>query len=257
MTIMRRTIGRTVLTALLAATGIAPVVFAAGLDLGRSGIGLRQPRPAAHLAESAVGGNAFGTWQATADGHAVYSGVRERSGALLPAQESFAGIAYTVSSSLAASLELAVSDPTAIAPRRYALAGRLHAPAGSGGLSVGLTYRLYDDRSLGMRSVPNGGAVADGYALVPVRAPGTGLGPSYQLQLQYQYSASTTFGLVLGRELETYTPAFDRAGTGLRQFSFSGQHWLTPSWALSYDLLSDDPGSLRLQGLRLGMRYRF
>ena len=46
-------------------------------------------------------------------------------------------------------------------------------------------------------------------------------------------------------------------GAGLRQFSFTGQHWLTPSWALSYDVLSSDPSSFRLQGLRLGARYRF
>ena len=43
-----------------------------------------------------------------------------------------------------------------------------------------------------------------------------------------------------------------------RQFSFTGQHWLTPSWALSYDILSHDVASpLKLQGLRLGVRYRW
>jgi hypothetical protein len=77
------------------------------------------------------------------------------------------------------------------------------------------------------------------------------------LQLHYQYNPTTTFGLVLGRELETFTAGFDSPGAGSRQFSFTGQHWLTPSWALSYDVLSNDPSSFRLQGLRLGVRYRF
>jgi hypothetical protein len=41
-----------------------------------------------------------------------------------------------------------------------------------------------------------------------------------------------------------------------------GQHWLTPAWALSYDVLYNDPANmstLRLQGLglRMGVRYRF
>ena len=57
-------------------------------------------------------------------------------------------------------------------------------------------------------------------------------------------------GLLEGRELETFTSGFDSVATGSRQFSFTGQHWLTPSWALSYDVLSNDPSSLRLQGLR-------
>ena len=64
-------------------------------------------------------------------------------------------------------------------------------------------------------------------------------------------------GSCSGRELETFTAGFDSPGAGLRQFSFTGQHWLTPSWALSYDVLSNDPSSFRLQGLRLGVRYRF
>jgi len=44
--------------------------------------------------------------------------------------------------------------------------------------------------------------------------------------------------------------------------SLENTGWLTPSWALSYDLLSGDlagPSTLRLQGLglRFGVRYRF
>jgi hypothetical protein len=62
--------------------------------------------------------------------------------------------------------------------------------------------------------------------------------------------------------METYASAFDPAGAYPRQVSFTGQHWLTSSWALSYDVVSGDissPSPLRLQGmgLRLGMRYRF
>jgi hypothetical protein len=62
--------------------------------------------------------------------------------------------------------------------------------------------------------------------------------------------------------METYSPAFDPTAAYPRQLSFTGQHWLTSSWALSYDLLSGDlasPSTLRLQslGLRFGVRYRF
>ena len=94
---------------------------------------------------------------------------------------------------------------------------------------------------------------------MPLRQPGAGFAPSYQLQMSYQHSAASTFGLALGREVETFTPFLDSSSSSQRQFAFTGQHWLTPSWALSYDLQPHDITSpLRLQGLlRLGVRYRF
>jgi hypothetical protein len=76
--------------------------------------------------------------------------------------------------------------------------------------------------------------------------------------MSYLYGNSSAFGLALGREIETYTPYVDATGAA-RQLTFMGQHWLTPSWALSYDVLTGDPANPRLQdvGLRLGVRYRF
>jgi len=58
--------------------------------------------------------------------------------------------------------------------------------------------------------------------------------------------------------VESHAPNLESAGQ--RQFTFTGQHWLTPSWALNYDVLTYDLASpLRSQNLRLGlgMRYRF
>ena len=133
--------------------------------------------------------------------------------------------------------------------RRYGLAGQVQSPLSNGkALSVGLKYRVFDS-DFGQRAGPVGEiSSATAYTLAP----------SYQVQMSFQYSASGTLGLAVGRELETYTPYVD-SGAG-RQLTLTGQHWLTPTWALSYDLLTSDPTSpLRLQGLglRLGMRYRF
>jgi len=160
------------------------------------------------------------------------------------------------------SFETAVAQESSIAPRRYSLSGRVDAPLSAGrGLSVGLQYRMYEPGGalpLALAGDPGWTAGIQPYGLG--RVPGAGLGPSYQLQLSYQYSAASTFGLALGRELETFTPGFDVPGNGTRQLTFTGQHWLTPSWALSYDVLSSDPANpFRLQGLglRLGVRYRF
>jgi hypothetical protein len=41
-------------------------------------------------------------------------------------------------------------------------------------------------------------------------------------------------------------------------WSVGGQHWLTPSWALTYDLVQHEQGALsRKQGLQLGVRRNF
>jgi len=63
----------------------------------------------------------------------------------------------------------------------------------------------------------------------------------------------------LGREVEKITPFLNLGASDQRQYMFTGQNWLTPSWALSYDLQPlDIANPLRLQGLlRLGVRYRF
>jgi hypothetical protein len=64
----------------------------------------------------------------------------------------------------------------------------------------------------------------------------------------------------MGRDLETPSSPYDLSTNSPRQVSFTGQHWFTPTWALSYDVLTSDPGNLsRIQGygLRFGVRYHF
>ena len=115
-------------------------------------------------------------------------------------------------------------------------------------LSVGIKYQLYEADLVGPGDVP------------PVI--GHTLAPGYQVRLGYQHSALSLFGLAIGRDADLYSSAFDPTAPYPRQLSFTGLHWLTPSWAVSYDVLSadlDSPSPLRFQGLglRFGLRYRF
>lgn len=248
-----------ILPALLLAGSAVPSLAANGLSTERAGLGLKRPAAVAGSTPIQAWGSEFSLAAPVAEtSTTAYGGLRDRTRLGLAAVESFGGIAYAFSDRIAASLELGMIEGTALAPRRYSLSGQLQSAFDSeSSVSIGLAWRVYEP-DYGAR--PGGAldmAPANGYSLVPVRTPGTGLGPSYQLQLHYHYSPATTFGLVLGREVETFTAGFDSSGAGSRQFSFTGQHWLTPSWALSYDVLSNDPSSFRLQGLRLGVRYRF
>lgn len=115
-------------------------------------------------------------------------------------------------------------------------------------LSVGIKYQLYEAEPVGPGDAP------------PVN--GHALAPGYQVRLGYQHSAFSLFGLAIGRDADISSSAFDPNAPYPRQLSFTGLHWLTPSWAVSYDVLSadlDSPSPLRLQGLglRFGLRYRF
>ncbi len=82
----------------------------------------------------------------------------------------------------------------------------------------------------------------------------------HRFQLNYHYTGRSSFGLAYseGRDFDAFGPAQGFAGIDTRNWSLGGQHWLTPSWALTYRLVNQDPsGYYRRQGLRLGIRHDF
>jgi hypothetical protein len=228
-----------------------------GLSHERTGLGLK---PATRVAaEAAPGNEVVQAWQERrASDYALYGGARGVPLTGLRPAESYAGIVHALAGDWGVSLEGGYIPETLLTPRRYALTGQVHTALSDGQvLSVGLKYRVYD-AEVTQRNGAADNLIGTGYTLAPYRLPGAMPPSSYQLQFSYQYSTASTFGLAVGRDLETYTPYFELPGSGPRQFSLTGRYSLTPSWALSYDLLSQDAMSpLRVQGLRLGVRYRF
>ncbi len=243
----------------LAIAGAAGAAAAADEWWGtRGGLGLKSPEetpaPSSYLAP---GGDPAVGWPVRHPfDYALYGGLRELPRLGLRSTETVGGVFYPLSDAWKSSLEAGVAPESWLAPRRYSLSGQVRtALAGGRGISVGLQYRVYETGGALAGEPP--GVIGSGYAPGIARTPGAALAPGYQLQLNYQYSPASSFGLALGRDVETYTPFSEVPGGGLRQFTFTGQYWLTPSWALSYDVLSGDPANLRVQGLRLGIRYRF
>lgn len=170
--------------------------------------------------------------------------------------ESYGGVLYRLAENWGSSLEAGVTQDTLFTSRRYSLFGQLHTTLFAGReLSLGLKY-VHDSSqaSLVGLSGESSAGVAGGDAL----APRFGGGASYQLQLSYLYGVRNTVGLAYssGRELEYFGLPYD-ALADTRQFMLTGQHWLSPNWALNYDLYSPDSNLFRRQGLRLGLRYRF
>jgi len=158
----------------------------------------------------------------------------------------YGGVTYALPRGWGSSIAAGYTPESVLAPRQYALAGEVRtALSDHKALSVGIKYRVYD---------------ADPGP--PGEASGIGFAPGYQVRLGYQHSALSLFGLAFGRDADLYASALDPTAPYPRQLSFTGLHWLTPSWAVSYDVLSgdlDSPSSLRFQGLglRFGLRYRF
>ncbi len=243
--------GVRILAGLCAVTLTGAAAAQIGLWNDRGGVGLRPSTPEA---PASSGSSLSGTQPSPSRHYELYRGVREVPRAGSPAPEAYSGVAYSLSRRWESSLEAGVVPESASVPRRYSLAGELGtALSGGQSVGVGLKFRQYDTTS---GTLPYGalrGGVDSAYALVP-----SALDSSYEVRLNYRYGVSSSVGLALGRDLETLTPGLDSPANGERQLMFTGQHWLTPSWGLTYDLLSDEPGnSMRVQGLRLGVRYRF
>jgi len=243
-----------------ALTAAVPLLCAAQARLSyeHSGLGLKQQAEVA--AELPFSGEAAQLWQTRhPSDFSLYGGARELARIGLGPAEKYGGVAYALPRGWGSLFEAGYTPESVFAPSRYALTGQVHtALSDRKALSVGIKYSVYDI-DLGTRG---DAPLTNGYTLAPSRIPAAGFAPGYQLQFGYQHSAFPSFGLALGRETETYSSAFDPTGAYPRQLSFTGQHWLTSSWALSYDLLSADvpsPSTLRLQGLglRFGVRYRF
>lgn len=241
---------------MLAAAGVAGHCVAQGLSPQTSGIGLRtEGRSSAPLAE-ALSASEAALWQSRPD-FTLFGGARDLPAFGLGPAEAYSGVAYALPRGWgSSSLEAAYAQESLFAPRRYAVSGQLRTEVGTTpgrALSAGIKYRVYDTET---GRGPLEPTPHNGYSLATPREPG------YQLQFSYHHSETSSFGLALGRDVETYTSSFDPTSTAPRQLTFMGQHWLTPTWALSYDVLYNDPANmstLRLQGLglRLGVRYRF
>jgi hypothetical protein len=209
----------------------------------------------AATADLSAGGHAanLADAQQNRESYTLYGGVREVPRLGPQATESYGGVLYPLAENWGSSLEAGVSQESQ--PRRYSLTGQLHTTLSAGHeLSLGLKYR-YDTPQAPF--VGPGSESATGIANGPLSSRFGG-GASYQLQLNYLYGVRNTVGLAYssGRELEYFGLPYD-ALADARQLMLTGQHWLSPNWALNYDVYAPDSNLLRRQGLRLGLRYRF
>jgi hypothetical protein len=192
----------------------------------------------------------------------LYSGTRSFPSLDASPSQAVGGILYPLSGSWFSTFESSVDTASARPFRGYGLVGQLHrALPGGWNMSLGLHYNVSET---GTTRSPSGSVEA-----IPLGARAWSLYPpavsssstaGYELRLNYRYGERNMLGLTYGSGSEfEYTRQFlgMQPGDG-RQFGVTGEHWLSPDWALNYGVMaSEQIGQHRGQGLRLGLRYRF
>ncbi|WP_197053263.1 YaiO family outer membrane beta-barrel protein [Litchfieldella xinjiangensis] len=97
------------------------------------------------------------------------------------------------------------------------------------------------------------------YTLNVSDVEGAGRPVGHDLGLDYYYSGPSSVGLraSLGREEEA-VPGGDVVTTDVHSLSLRGRHWLTPQWAMSWELGHLSQGRLYdRRGIQLGIRHAF
>jgi YaiO family outer membrane protein len=92
------------------------------------------------------------------------------------------------------------------------------------------------------------------------RGEGLSLSGAHRFEVSYLYGDRNTIGLSYstGREFDNFILPAGQSLADARDWTLSGRHWLGTNWALTYDLLSQEQGSLpRRPGLRLGVSRSF
>jgi hypothetical protein len=147
---------------------------------------------------------------------------------------------------------------------RYTLSNQVtHALPGGWGLGLGVRqseYSYITTNLLSFSAEHAWGNLRSGYTLYTSRADGSGLGSAHRFQVSYAYGERNSVGLAytVGRDVENPALMLGMSLADVRDWSLSGRHWLSPNWALTYDVLSQEHAYLnRRQGLRLGVSRSF
>jgi YaiO family outer membrane protein len=195
--------------------------------------------------------------------HTLVGGVRETERFGLRDTEQWLGYSHPLDAAWTSLLEASVSQQHQVLPR-HSVFGQLAKQLGAGwGASLGLRHSEYN--LSGVNLLVAGaerywGSYRGAYTLYAGHPEGAGTGVAHRLQLDYYYGERSAIGVSVaaGREVENLGPPTGIVTTEVHNLSLAGRHWMTPEWALSWELLAHEQGDLyRRQGIKLGVRRRF
>jgi YaiO family outer membrane protein len=155
-------------------------------------------------------------------------------------------------------------DPLHNTLPKYAVYSQVNqALPGGWGLGFGMRqseYNFATSNLLSFSAERYFGHFRGAYTLYSNVTDGTALASAHRFQVSYFYGERNTIGLAYttGRDIDHLGLGVALPLNDARDLTLSGRHWFSPNWALTYDVLSQEQGTLaRRQGLRLGVRRTF
>jgi YaiO family outer membrane protein len=133
---------------------------------------------------------------------------------------------------------------------------------GGWGLGFGVRQTEYNFASANLLSFSaerSFGSFRGANTLYSNRADGTALGSAHRFEVSYLYGERNSIGLsyTTGRDVDSFGLPATVFASDVKDWTLSGRHWLSPNWALTYDVLSQEQALYRRQGLRLGVSRSF
>jgi YaiO family outer membrane protein len=103
------------------------------------------------------------------------------------------------------------------------------------------------------------GSYRAAYSFALTQVSGASAEPGHRVQLNRYYGGRNNVGVALGRGREAENvPPRGVLTTDISSLALAGRHWLDRDWAVSYEAVLHDQGTVyRRQGLRLGLRRAF
>lgn len=193
----------------------------------------------------------------------LYGGLRATERFGLDDTELWAGYYHPLSADWTSLVEASASDTHRVLAK-YSVFGQLSRRLPYGWvLGAGVRHSEYTGSGVNLLVLDAErywGSFRAGYTLYAGRPEGAQTGVSHRLALNYYYGERSFVGLSVadGREVENVGPPVGVVVTDVFNVTLSGRHWITPAWALAWDLVSHEQGRLyRREGLRVGLRHRF
>ena len=192
----------------------------------------------------------------------IYGTLRETERFGLYDNEAQGGFYYPLNDTWTSLVEASVSPTHNVLPK-FSVFGELQKHLGYGwNLHAGIRHNEYStlNTNIGIFTAERyWGNFRGAYSLYLGRPEGGSSASSHVLALDYYYGARNSVGISVadGREVAGLGP-LGILTTEVRAYVLRGRHWFTPDWALSFEALYQEQGTLyNRQGIRLGLRRVF